>query len=308
MKRRQFIKKISIGSLLAGSGLMTPEVFAQPQTFKLTILHTNDTHSRIEPFPMDGGSHQGLGGVARRAALIKKIRSEEPNVLLLDSGDIFQGTPYFNMFGGELEFKAMSAMQYDAATMGNHDFDAGLEGFVKQLPLATFPFLCSNYDFNDTIVAGKTSEYKIFRKGGLKIGVFGLGVELEGLVPRDNFGKTRYLDPVNKAREVAGKLKHDYKCDLVICLSHLGYKYKTSKIDDVNLAGNSEDIDIILGGHTHTFLNKPEVQTNTKGKKVVISQVGFAGIVLGRLDIFFERNKKDVCISCANHEINNLID
>lgn len=308
MKRRQFIQKLSLGSILAGSGIISPEVFAEPKTFKLTILHTNDTHSRIEPFPMDGGSNQGLGGVARRAALIRRIRAEESNVLLLDSGDIFQGTPYFNMFGGELEFKAMTAMGYDASTMGNHDFDAGLDGFLKQLPHAGFPFLCSNYDFSDTVLHGKTQEYKIFKKGGIKIGVFGLGVELEGLVPRDSFGRTRYLDPISRANIMAGRLKHDHHCDLVICLSHLGYKYKIQKVDDVKLAANSENIDIILGGHTHTFMSKPDVQLNKANRKVVISQVGFAGIVLGRLDVFFEKNKKDVCISCNNHDVNNIID
>ena len=307
MKRRHFLKNIGIGTVLAGSGLITPEVFAAPKTFKLTILHTNDTHSRIDPFPMDGGSNQGLGGVARRAALIKKIRQEEANVLLLDSGDIFQGTPYFNLFGGEVEFKAMSAMQYDAATIGNHDFDAGLEGLVKQLPHAEFPFICSNYDFSDTPMHQKTSNYKIFHKGGIKIGVFGLGIELNGLVPKDNFGNTQYSDPVTQTQKLTNILNNDLKCDLVICLSHLGYKYNDQKIDDVKLAANTENIDIILGGHTHTFLNKPDVKINKAGKKVVISQVGFGGIVLGRLDIFLEKNRKEVCISCNNHELNNII-
>lgn len=307
MKRRHFIKNLGFGTILAGSGFISPEIFADPKTFKLTILHTNDTHSRIDPFPMDGGSNQGLGGVARRAALIKKVRNQEENVLLLDSGDTFQGTPYFNMFGGEIEFKAMSAMQYDASTMGNHDFDAGLEGFAKQLPNATFPFLCSNYNFSDTVLYGKTQEYKIFKKGGIKIGVFGLGIELNGLVPKDNFGNTRYSDPLVKGQNFANILKHDHKCDLVICLSHLGYKYDSAKIDDIKLASGTDNIDIILGGHTHTFLSKPDVVKNKSGQKVVINQVGFAGIVLGRLDVFLEKNRKEVCISCNNHEINNLI-
>jgi 5'-nucleotidase len=308
MKRRQFIQRIGIGTVLAGSGILSPEVFANPKTFKLTILHTNDTHSRIDPFPMDGGTNQGLGGVAKRAALINKIRKEEPNVLLLDSGDIFQGTPYFNLFGGEIEFKAMSAMGYDASTMGNHDFDGGLEGFVKQLPHATFPFICSNYDFSETLAHEKTVDYKIFNRGKLKIGVFGLGIELDGLVPKNSFGKTRYLDPIERAKHFSNLLKNEMKCDLVICLSHLGYKYNNQKLSDIVLAENTENIDIILGGHTHTFLNKPDVRLNSKSQKVVINQVGFAGIILGRLDIYFEKNKKDVCISCNNHEVNNIID
>lgn len=307
MKRRQFIQRLGLGSIFLGSGIISPEVFANPSMFKLTILHTNDTHSRIDPFPMDGGSNQGLAGVARRAALIKKIRQQEKNVLLLDSGDTFQGTPYFNLFGGEIEFKTMSAMGYDASTMGNHDFDAGLEGFVKQLPHANYPFICSNYDFTDTPIHGKTQPFKIIKKGDIKIGLFGLGVELDGLVPKDGFGNTKYLDPIEKAQYYANFLKHDQKCDLVICLSHLGYKYSNEKVDDIKLAKNSENIDIILGGHTHTFLSKPDVQLNLKGEKTIINQVGFAGIVLGRLDVFLEKNKKSVCVSCNNHEINNLI-
>lgn len=307
MKRRQFIQRLGLGSIFLGSGIISPDVFANPSMVKLTILHTNDTHSRIDPFPMDGGSNQGLGGVARRAALIKKIRKEEKNVLLLDSGDTFQGTPYFNLFGGEIEFKTMSAMGYDASTMGNHDFDAGLEGFVKQLPNASYPFICSNYDFTDTPIHGKTQPFKIIQKGDIKIGLFGLGVELDGLVPKDGFGNTKYLDPIEKAQYYAKFLKHDQKCDMVICLSHLGYKYNSDKIDDIKLAKNTENIDIILGGHTHTFLSKPDVQLNLKGEKTIINQVGFAGIVLGRLDVFLEKNKKGVCVSCNNHEINNLI-
>lgn len=307
MKRRQFIQRLGMGSIFLGSGIISPNVFANPSMFKLTILHTNDTHSRIDPFPMDGGSNQGLGGVARRAALIKKIRKEEQNVLLLDSGDTFQGTPYFNLFGGEIEFKTMSAMGYDASTMGNHDFDAGLEGFVKQLPHASYPFICSNYDFTDTPIHDKTQPFKIIKKGDIKIGLFGLGVELDGLVPKDGFGNTKYLDPIEKAQYYAKFLKHDQKCDMVICLSHLGYKYNSDKIDDIKLAKNTENIDIILGGHTHTFLSKPDVQLNLKGDKTIINQVGFAGIVLGRLDVFLEKNKKGVCVSCNNHEINNLI-
>lgn len=307
MKRRQFIQRLGLGSIFLGSGIISPDVFANPSMFKLTILHTNDTHSRIDPFPMDGGSNQGLGGVARRAALIKKIRKEEKNVLLLDSGDTFQGTPYFNLFGGEIEFKTMSAMGYEASTMGNHDFDAGLEGFVKQLPHANYPFICSNYDFTDTPIYGKTQPFKIIQKGDIKIGLFGLGVELDGLVPKDGFGNTKYLDPIEKAQYYAKFLKHDQKCDLVICLSHLGYKYNNEKVDDIKLANNTENIDIILGGHTHTFLSKPDVQLNLKGDKTIINQVGFAGIVLGRLDVFLEKNKKGICVSCNNHEINKLI-
>jgi 5'-nucleotidase len=238
---------------------------------------------------MDGSRNQGLGGVARRAALVKKIRSEQPNVLLLDAGDVFQGTPYFNLYGGELEFTIMSQMGYDASTMGNHDFDNGIAGFVKQLPHANFPFLVGNYDFNNTGLKGKTQPYKVFKKQGLKIGVFGVCIELEGLVNKKNYLETIYLDPIAKANEIASLLKNDQHCDFVICLSHLGYKYKENKVSDQILAKSTRNIDLIIGGHTHTFMKEPENILNLDGKVTTINQVGFAGINLGRLDYFFDR-------------------
>ncbi len=287
--RRDFLKKTGAAAglfALAGSPLAA---FAGQETVQLTILHTNDVHSRIEPFPMDGSRNQGLGGVARRAALIKNIRAEQKNVLLLDAGDIFQGTPYFNMFGGELEFKLMSDMGYDAATMGNHDFDNGIAGFVKQLPHAKFPFLVSNYDFSNTDLKGRTQPYKIFKKQGIRIGVFGLGLELKGMVDKKNYEDTVYQDPIVKGNEMASFLKNDKHCDMVICLSHLGYKYKDNKVSDQVLAKSTRNIDLIIGGHTHTFLKAPETVMNQDGKPTTINQVGFAGINLGRLDYFFDR-------------------
>lgn len=301
MNRRHFIKKISAGSLLLTSGAIPLQAFNNPETFNLTILHTNDVHSRIDPFPMDGGRYQGLGGASRRATLIKKIRQEVEHVLLLDAGDIFQGTPYFNYFNGELEFKLMSEMGYDAATIGNHDFDAGIEGLHKQLPHSNFPLVICNYDFKNTIMADKTWPYKIFQKGPLKIGVTGVGIELDGLVPKSLCKETIYLDPIAKANEIAQILKQDEKCDLVICLSHLGYRYRHEKVSDHVLATESENIDLIIGGHTHTFLDQPEILKNRQDKPVMVNQVGWAGIALGRLDISFEKNKKKKCVNCKNH-------
>jgi len=301
MRRRSFLKTIAGSTALIAVGGLPVRTLADTFTFpKLTILHTNDVHSRIDPFPMDGSKNQGKGGAARRAALIKKVRSEEKNVLLFDSGDIFQGTPYFNKYGGELEFKLMSQMNYDAATMGNHDFDNGLEGFIKQLPNANFPFLCANYDFSETILAGKTQKYKIFEKNDIKIGVFGLGIELKGLVPDNAYQLTKYEDPISVANYIAAFLKHEYKADLVVCLSHLGYTYPNDKISDVVLAQKTSNIDIILGGHTHTFFDKPDVQRNRDGKEVLINQVGWAGLMLGRIDIYFEHNRKNRCMTCEN--------
>lgn len=300
MKRRNFIKRASTATLLSSVGAFPLSAFTKKDLLKLTILHTNDVHSRIEPFPMDGSRNQGRGGAARRASLIKKIRAEEEQVLLLDAGDIFQGTPYFNVFEGELEFKLMSAMKYDAATIGNHDFDAGLAGLHKQLPHTNFPFIIGNYDFSDTILNGKTKPYQIFRKGKLKIGVLGVGIELEGLVPASDFGATRYIDPIEVANKWASHLKQEEKCDLVICLSHLGYRYRDQKVSDVVLAENSRHIDIIIGGHTHTFMKTAVEYRNLDKEEVIINQVGYGGILMGRLDIYFERNKKGKCTTCDN--------
>ncbi|HMO40743.1 MAG TPA: metallophosphatase [Saprospiraceae bacterium] len=301
MNRRHFLHTFGSGLMLTSVGAFPLRALAnEPELLKLTILHTNDVHSRIEPFPMDGSRNQGMGGAARRAALIRKIRQEESHVLLFDSGDIFQGTPYFNVYGGELEFKLMSEMRYDAATIGNHDFDAGMEGLHKQLPHANFPFISSNYDFSNTIMNGKTLPYKIFQVEQVKIGVLAVGIELEGLVPKALYEETRYLDPVANANRVAAQLKNDEKCDYIICLSHLGYKYYGDKVSDMTLASNSRDIDLILGGHTHTFLDQPDVVSNLAGRPVLVNQAGWAGIMLGRLDIFFERNRKNRCESCQN--------
>lgn len=258
---------------------------------RLVILHTNDVHSRLDPFPMDGGKYAGQGGVAARAALIRQIRQEEEHVLLLDAGDIFQGTPYFNLYKGEPEIKAMSLMSYDAVTMGNHDFDAGLEGFARQLPHARFPVLTANYDFTHTVLEGKTRPYVVLRKGGLKIGVFGLGIQLKGLVSPDAYCDTQYLEPVPVARAVSERLKKKERCDMVICLSHLGYEYPYPKVSDKILAAETEYIDLIIGGHTHTFLDEPVVVRNRNGMEVAISQVGWGGLRLGRLDYIFDSKK-----------------
>jgi 5'-nucleotidase len=289
--RREFLKVGGIVAVATALNLNPIQALAAGDLVKLTILHTNDVHSRVEPFPMDGSKYQGLGGTARRAALINKIRLAERNVLLFDAGDIFQGTPYFNKFGGEIEMKLMTKMGYDAATMGNHDFDNGVEGFYKQVPHANFPILCSNYDFSNTILKGATRPYKVFKKEGIKIGVFGIGIQLEGIVDVRSYADTVYLDPIKKANETADLLKNELKCDLVICLSHLGYTYPTNRVSDKILAKNNTNIDLIIGGHTHTFMDQPEDVQNLSGKITTINQVGFAGINLGRVDYYFERYK-----------------
>jgi 5'-nucleotidase len=293
MKRRNFIQQtVSSSAFLSLSGL-TLSSFTTKKTKKITILHTNDTHSHIDPFPVDHPKNPGMGGAARRANAIQKIRQEEENVLLLDAGDIFQGTPYFNYYGGELEFKLMSMMQYDVATMGNHDFDNGIDGFYAQLPHAKFDFVSANYDFKNTILDGIVKPYKIIKKDGIKIGIFGLGVELNGLVDKKLYKETKYLNPIEIAEEMTQTLKEQEKCDLVICLSHLGFKYTNDpeKVCDVLLAQKTKNIDLIIGGHTHTFLDKPIVETNRDGQPVLINQVGCFGINLGRIDFYFSSDK-----------------
>jgi 5'-nucleotidase len=289
MKRRDFVQLLSTGIAAGSTGSLSIPGIIENNIKKITILHTNDWHSRIEPFPMDGSRNEGLGGASKRAALIKKIREAEENVLLFDSGDIFQGTPYFNFYLGELEFKLMSAMKYDAATIGNHDFDGGLESLAHQMSHADFEFLCANYSFDQKELAERVKPYMILNKGGLKVGVFGVGIELDGLVPKKLFGDTIYRDPIPEANKIADYLKTEAKCDLVVCLSHLGYRYDSVKVSDVVLARRSRNIDIILGGHTHTFMKNAAREINEIGNEVLINQVGWAGILLGRIDIYLER-------------------
>jgi len=259
---------------------------------RLTILHTNDVHSRLEPFPLDGGSNAGRGGVAARSALIRKIRSEQEHVLLLDAGDIFQGTPYFNIFKGEPELKAMSLMGYDAATMGNHDFDAGIDNFADQSAAhARFPIVISNYDFSGTPMEHRYVPRKVIRKGDLRIGITGVGIELEGLVPKQLYGCTQYLDPIAAADRQAERLRRKEGCDFVICLSHLGDAYKEGKVSDERLAHDTEHIDLIIGGHTHRFFDAPRLYRNKIGATVAVNQVGWGGLRLGRLDYVFQSGR-----------------
>ncbi len=287
VNRRTFIKSVGALGAVATFSSLPLEVLAENEV-KITILHTNDVHSRIEPFPMDGSRNQGLGGVARRSTIIQQIRSQEKNVLLLDAGDMFQGTPYFNLFGGKLELDLMSKLGYDAGTFGNHEFDNGLHGLIKYLDHASFPFLTANYDFKGTVLEGKTQDYVVFKRGGVKIGVFGVCIDVEGLVDPTNCAGMKYLDPIPVANRLAAKLKNEHKCALVICLSHLGYKYDNDKVSDTILAQKTQHIDLIIGGHTHTFLDEPVSVSNLAGEQTLINQVGFAGINLGRIDFILK--------------------
>jgi len=295
MNRRTFIQQTSAAASLAAIGGLTLPSFNTKKQQHITILHTNDTHSHVEPFEASHYKYANKGGVARRATLIESIRRENPNTLLLDAGDIFQGTPYFNYFGGELEFKLMSMLNYDLATIGNHDFDNSIDGLYKQLPHAKFNFVSANYDFKNTVLDTHVKPYQIFIRDGIKIGIFGLGIELTGLVSPKMYKETVYLDPIEIAQDMSQILKEEQQCDLVICLSHLGYYYKRNPttVSDLNLAKLTKNIDLIIGGHTHTFLPKPTIVKNTIDENMLVNQVGAYGINLGRIDFYFdnENNK-----------------
>lgn len=290
VNRRSFIKNIAL------AGLSVPFISALPLNKKiqsLVILHTNDMHSHIDPFSNNNPKYNGKGGMRRIASLVKTIRAQEENVLLLDAGDIFQGTAYFNQFKGVLEFKIMSEMGYNASTMGNHDFDNGIEGFNKVLHHAKFPFICSNYDFSNTILKDKTEPFTIKKYGALKVGVIGIGIKLEGLVDKNLYKNTKYLEPLETANYWAQFLKKEKGCQLIICLSHLGYKYDSEKTSDLKLARNSKNIDIIIGGHTHTFLKNATIIKNLDNKDVIINQAGWGALSLGRIDLSFENKKSN---------------
>lgn len=307
--RRTFIKQLTaMSSLLVVGSYPTFVEAGIARDIKITILHTNDVHSRIEPFPMDGSKYQGLGGAARRSTLIRKIRTEEKNVFLFDAGDMFQGTPYFNLFDGKVELEIMSKLGYDAGTFGNHEFDNGIAGILKHFDKANFPFVTSNYDFSKTALAGKTNEYLLFKKAGIKVGVFSVNINVEGLVDPNNFKDMGYLDPVEVANRLSEKLRKEHKCDLIICLSHIGYSYEDETISDLKLAAQTRGIDLIIGGHTHTFLDKPTEVKNLDGKITLVNQVGFAGINLGRLDFIFNPSTQQKRIIATNYVVDELID
>ncbi|MDC6364967.1 MULTISPECIES: bifunctional UDP-sugar hydrolase/5'-nucleotidase [Flavobacteriaceae] len=293
MKRRDFLTNTAAASTLIGMGGLALNSCSKTAENHITILHTNDVHSHIDPFPSSHSRYANLGGVARRATLVEKIRNENTNTLLLDAGDIFQGTPYFNFYGGELEFKLMSKLKYDASTIGNHDFDNGVDGLLAQVPHATFDLLSANYDFSNTVLDGFVKPYKIYTLGTIKVGVYGLGIALDGLVTKRLYKETKYLNPYEIALDMERKLKEEEHCDLIICLSHLGYEYENQeRPSDVLLAQQTYHTNLIIGGHTHTFLDKPDIRINQNGDSVLVNQVGAYGLNLGRIDFYFDHNKK----------------
>lgn len=289
--RRAFLKQSAIaGGLLLTGGF--PLLSLASRTFeRLTILHTNDTHSHLEPFATD--QFAGLGGVANRAALINQIRAEAQHVLLLDAGDFFQGTDYFDIYKGTPEIEALNLMKYDAITIGDHEFDAGIDNLAERLSDVRCPVLNANYGFAGTSMEGKTQPYTTIRKGEMKIGIMGIGIELNGLIADSVATNIKYADPIKTANETAQKLKQKENCDFIICLSHLGFEnYFSKKVNDKNLAQETTNIDVIIGGHSHTFLDKPFIVRNKKKKNVLITQAGWGGVKLGRIDFIFSDKKK----------------
>lgn len=292
INRRRFLQNITLGTAGISLGMLPKDLLANDDFTTISILHTNDMHCHIEPFAGTNDRYSNKGGLARIAEMVKKHKVQNPNTLLFDAGDMFQGTPYFNYFKGELMLKVMSAVGYDAGTIGNHEFDNGLEGILNPLPNAKFPLITSNYDFSETILTGKFPRYKIFKYSGIKIGVYGLGIELKGLVGEKHFGKTIYNEPVKVALEMETFLKNDRKCDLVLCLSHLGLRYRENKASDLVLAKETSMTDLIVGGHTHTYLEEPIVKKNKVNKPVLVNQAWWGGLVLGKIDFVFERSRK----------------
>ncbi len=287
MNRRKFIYNSSLSSL---SVMSLCSCNLNTRNLKITILHTNDVHSQIDPFPSDHNLYANKGGFAKRAILFEELINNNPNTLIFDAGDIFQGTPYFNFFKGDLELNLMKKMGYNAATIGNHEFDAGLEILKQNILNNDFKFISSNYDFTNTELEGLIDKYKIYNKGGIKVGVFGLGIELEGLVNPLLYGETKYYNPIDIAKDISSKLKYEKGCDLVICISHLGHEYENNKISDTELAKLTSNIDLIIGGHTHTLLKEPLILNNSLGEEVIINQVGSNGVFVGKIDFNFTTN------------------
>ena len=295
INRRHFLQQTMLSAGAFTTSFLLPKKGANTNEEEqpIVILHTNDMHSHVEPFPMDGSSNQGRGGLAARAQIINEIRGKNKHVLLLDAGDIFGNTPYFELFKGEPEIKAMNVMKYDAVTIGDQDFLSGIHNYANMINhFANFPVVICNYDFSNTSFQNKNLPYETFKKGAVKIGVTGVGIELQGLIADDLYGNVKYLNPIENANRTADILKRKEGCDLIICLSHLGDAYKTDRISDEVLAKESYDIDLIIGGHTHRFFSEPRKYINKRGKEIIVNTAGWAGMQLGRLDYNLLKNGK----------------
>jgi 5'-nucleotidase len=286
--RRNFLTtSAAFGATLVGFPRTLLEASAAETV--ITILHTNDTHSQIDPLPPND-RNAGKGGVARRATLVKRVRKENPNTLLLDAGDVLQGTPYFNFYKGEVEYKAMSAIGYDAGTLGNHEFDNGVEALAAALKFANFDIVSANYDVKGTVLEDRVKRYVVKTAGGIRVGLFGLGISPTALITPANFKGVTFIDPVIAAREVVKKLREEEGCSLIVCMSHLGY-HEDGKRGNSMLASQVDGIDFIASGHTHLFMEQPVTATQPCGAKTLIFEVGKSGIYVGRVDFTFRTGK-----------------
>jgi 5'-nucleotidase len=259
----------------------------------ITVLHTNDTHSQIDPILDNDKTYAGKGGVARRATLVKRVRKENPNTLLIDAGDVLQGTPYFNFYKGEVEYKAMSLIGYDAGTIGNHEFDNGVESLAKAYQFANFEIVSTNYDVRGSALESRVKPHVVKEVGGLRVGLYGTGIRPKGLITPDNFKPLKYLDPVSTVGAAVKLLREKERCALVLGMSHLGYypNPQRDEVGDTQVAAQVEGIDFIASGHTHTFMEKPVLQKNPAGKDTIIFQVGRSGIYVGRVDFTLRDGK-----------------
>ncbi len=304
LNRRGFIKKCGIAAGLTIAGNFPFKSFAETSILKLTILHTNDTQSQLEPVGPEVPKYAGLGGIQSRADLIQKIRAEEKNVLLLDAGDFFQASPYFDTFKGSIEIEAMNKMKYDAACIGEHEFDGGVENLARQIAKARFAVLCSNYQFKNKDLQSKIKAWNIIEKEGIKIGITGIGLDMKNLISEDLSKEIIYYDAIKSANETAAHLKKKENCDFIICLSHLGIMDNESNlINDKTLAKESEHIDLIIGGHSHTLLNKPMKFFNKKRQEILVTQAGWGGTHLGRIDYAFSTKKNILSSNAQTVEI-----
>lgn len=286
INRRTFLK--TSAAFGAATVAFPHDIFSAADTV-ITILHTNDTHSQIDPLPAND-RNAGKGGVARRATLVKRIRKENPNTLLVDAGDVLQGTPYFNFYKGEVEYKAMSAIGYEAGTLGNHEFDNGVEALAAALKFANFDIVSANYDVKGTILESRVKRYVVKTLGGVRVGLFGLGISPVSLITPANFKGVTFIDPVLAARDVVKKLREEQRCSLVVCMSHLGY-YENNQRGNSFVASQVDGIDFIASGHTHLFMEQPVSQAQPCGAKTLIFEAGKSGIYMGRVDFTFRTGK-----------------
>ena len=257
---------------------------------ELRLFHTNDMHSRVEPFPEDYQDTllAGKAGMVRRATFIKQQRELHPDLLLFDCGDFSQGTPYYNIYKGEVEVRLMNEMRYDAGTIGNHEFDFGLENMARLFRLADFPIVCANYDVAGTVLEGLVKEYVVLRRKGVKVGVFGLGTRLEGLVAKESYGGVKFEDPVSEAQRIADLLRTQEKCDVVICLSHLGWRGEP--YSDIELIENTRGIDVVLGGHSHSYFEEPKYYKNLDGVDIPLQQMGKHAAFVGEMVLTLQKD------------------